>query len=366
MEIPIEQTRTGDFEIQYHLTAAKRHEISVGLTDRLISEKVVGTGALTFDPEQVTYQLASGFAQDEIHYLDDRLLVTLGVKIEHSIFGGWEPQPTARALWAPNKRHSAWIAFSRAVRTPSFYERDFTLDATPPTLGPLGIPVIGTVNGSSQFQSEVLESYEIGYRAQPSARFSIDIAAFYDDYDNLNSEDPATPRVVGGQQPYLLVPFFFTNNMGAHGVGGEAAIVYHPFSWWKLAGSYSYLNLHEQMSASAPPGTVNTVVNGAPGNQWKFQSYVNLSKAFQFDTFLFSASTIQAPGDPTILVAPNVVIPPHTRLDVRLGWRVSPKFEVSLSGQDLLSPKHLELTPEALTPSVDAIRGYYLKTTWRF
>ena len=30
----------------------------------------------------------------------------------------------------------------------------------------------------NQFQSEVLTAYEIGYRAQASARFSIDIAGF--------------------------------------------------------------------------------------------------------------------------------------------------------------------------------------------
>ena len=42
-----------------------------------------------------------------------------------------------------------------------------------------GLPEIGEVNGSNQFQSEILTAYELGYRAQASSRFSIDVAAFF-------------------------------------------------------------------------------------------------------------------------------------------------------------------------------------------
>jgi iron complex outermembrane recepter protein len=114
------------------------------------------------------------------------------------------------------------------------------------------------------------------------------------------------------------------------------------------------------LSDGAPPGTVITANNETPRNQWKFQSFLNLSKTVQLDSLLFSASSILASRSPVVLIAP------HTRFDVRLGWRVSPRFEVSVSGQDLFSPRHMELTPEVLSPPADAVRGYYLKTTWRF
>ena len=357
--IPVEQTRTGDFELQYHY-AAGRHDVSAGLADRLISEKVIGTGPMVFNPLQVGYQLASGFAQDEIHFLNDRLLVTLGGKIEHAMFGGWQLQPTARALWAPDNRHSAWLSISRAARTPAFYERDLTALAGPPSPGPMGLPMVVTINGSPLFQSEILKGYELGYRAQPSLRVAIDIAGFYNDYHSLSTQNAAPPTIVGGPQPYLVVPFVLTNNATAVAVGGEVAMTYQPFSRWKVSGSYSYLNLSRHLREGATPDTQITARNATPGNQWKLQSFLNLSRTVQFDSFVYSSTSILTRG------LYGQLIPPHTRIDVRLGWRVTPRFEASLCGQDLLSPRHVELTPEAMSPPTDAVRGYYLKTTWRF
>ena len=162
-------------------------------------------------------------------------------------------------------------------------------------------------------------------------------------------------------QPYVLVPWVFTNNLNALAIGGEISAVYHPFSRWKLAGSYSHLDTHQEMLTTAPAGTLNTSESASPRNNWKIQSFLNLSHAVQFDTLLFSSSAVISPVYPA-----TFLVPPHTRLDVRLGWRVSPLLEVSLSGQDLLSPRHVELLPESMSVPRDAVRGYYLKTTWRF
>ena len=361
--LPVAETHTGDFEIQYRFTPAKHHQVSAGLSDRVISERVVGAGLVTFTPSQLTYQVASGYAQDEIHLANDRLLLTFGAKIEHDLFAGWQLQPTARALWAPDKHRSIWIAVSKAARTPTFYERSVSAEiayepASPQTLG---LPVVIGVNGSPQYQSEILKAYEIGYRAQPSSRFSIDLATFYDDYQHLRTEDLGTPSLFFAPQPTVLAPFVFGNNLKAKAFGGEISCIYHPLSWWKLAASYSYLDVDSRFVYNAPPNAEDADTNNVPRNQWKIQSYVNLSPKVQFDSFIFSSSTVVAANS-----TPTVLIPPHTRLDVRLGWRVTPRLEISLSGQDLLSSRHIELTPEALTPAGYAVRGYYLKTSWHF
>jgi iron complex outermembrane receptor protein len=364
-DVTTELARTADFEIQYHFSAPRNQEISVGLADRVISETVVAQEPLLFTPERESYQLAGGFAQDEIHLMNDRLLLTLGVKIEHSIFGGWQPQPTARMLWAPNKRNSAWLSFSRATRTPSFYEEAVAAETSPPVMTQLGIPMQGMLYGSTHLAPEILEGYEAGYRAQPSPRFSVDIATFYNFYHQLASMNPGTPSIVGVPQPYLLVPLVFSNSLCAQVAGGEAALTYHPFARWKVAGSYSYLQEHEQIKEGAPPGTQPFGTNSVPVHQGKVESFFNLTKAVQFDTLVFTSSSVLSssvlgPG------LPNMWLPPHTRLDVRLGWRVNRTVEISVSGQDLLSARHLELAPEIFTLPTDTVRGYYLKTTWHF
>ncbi len=292
------------------------------------------------------------------------MLLTFGAKLEHDLFGGWQLQPTARALWAPDKHHSFWAAVSQAARTPTLYERygNLEIGSKPASPASLGLPVVVTIIGSPQFQPEILRAYEIGYRAQPSPLFSIDIAGFYDDYLHLSTDNGTAPSLIAGPPPYLLAPYLFANHLNAKAVGGEISMVYHPVSRWKLAGSYSYLNLHAHLLDNAPPNTFDSSPNASPGNQWKLQSYLNLSKKVQFDSFIFSSSSIVSPVYP----GGQLLIPPHTRLDVRLGWRVTPRIEVSLSGQDLLSPRHIELVPEALTAQGYAVRGYYVKTTWRF
>lgn len=362
--LPVAKTITGEFEIKYHFKFAKYHEFSAGLGDRVISDEAPGSGVTAFDPSKLTYQVCSGFAQDEIHLLDNRLVLTFGAKIEHDLFSGWQLQPTARALWAPDTHHSVWAAVSKAVRTPSLYERSVNADvlSQPASPATLGLPWVLDVAGSQQYSSEDLRAYETGYRSQLSPHLSIDIAGFYDDYRDLRTQNVLPSSLVGGPQPFVLVPFVFTNNQNARAVGGELSIVYHPVSWWKVETSYSYLNVSFKFRENVPANTVNAAINATPGNQWRIQSYLNLSHAVQLDTFVFTSSSILDPSFP----AANVLLPPHTRVDIRLGWRVTPRFEVSVSGQDLLSPRHVELIPEALTQAGYAVRGYYLKTNWRF
>ena len=358
--VPAAETRTGDFEIQYHITAPRGHDITAGLADRVILEAGPETSNIHMDPSQLTFQIPGGFLQDEIHFAQDRLLVTLGVKVENDFFAGWQLEPTARVLWAPNKRHSAWIAISRAERSPTFFERDLhaSVGYLAPSASSYGLPVVIGLMKSPQYQSEMLKAYEIGYRAQLSPRFSIDFAGFYDDHTQLKTENAGVPSLIPGNQPYLLVPLVYTNFLNATAAGGEISAVYHPFSRWKLEGSYSHLDVFEHLLAAAPSDTVNASANSTPRNNWKVQSMLNVSKTVQLDTLLFSSSTVLSPMYPT----GDFLVHPHTRLDVHLGWRMTPLFEVSVSGQDLLNPRHLEL-PYA---GEYVPRGYYLTTTWHF
>lgn len=356
------ETRTGDFEIQYHL-ARKVHDLSLGLDDRVIFVEGPPTGVINMNPSQITYQVGSGFAQDEIHLAHDRVLLTFGIKLEHDFFGGWQPQPTARILWAPNRRDSAWVAVSRATQTPSIYERDITaaLVSEPSSPSTLGLPVLGVVEGSTSYQPAILTAYEMGYRMQVSPKLSIDFAGFYNCYKQLQTENYESPSLVFAPQPYIIETVSYTNNLDANALGGEIAGVYHPFARWKLAASYSHLDVHERMLSTAPPNTLNLSQPATPRNNWKVQSYLNLTPVVQLDALVFTSSAVLSPALPN-----DILVPPHTRLDLRLGWRVSPRFEVSVSGQDLLNSRHLELAPEAGTILRDAVRGYYLKTIWRF
>jgi outer membrane receptor for ferrienterochelin and colicin len=58
------------------------------------------------------------YVQDEIELVDNSVWLTIGSKLEHNDYTGFEGQPSARLMWAPTLRQRLWGAFSRSARTP--------------------------------------------------------------------------------------------------------------------------------------------------------------------------------------------------------------------------------------------------------
>src|SRR5690606_4095353 len=121
------------------------------------------------------------FVQDQIA-LSDSIQLTLGTKLEHNDFSGYEVQPNIRASWDVTRRHALWSAISRAVRVPTRLERDVDIDVADPSSDPLPRLI-----GNEGFDSEEMVAYEVGYRWQLLDSLALDLAAFYNDYEGLSS-----------------------------------------------------------------------------------------------------------------------------------------------------------------------------------
>src|SRR5207245_502127 len=100
---------------------------------------------------RLSRQLFGGFVQDEIALVKDRLRLTLGTKIEHNDYTGFEIEPSGHLAWTPTPRQTVWGAISRAVRTPSRIDREFFVPGNPPFL----------LAGGTDFVSEKLLAYEL-------------------------------------------------------------------------------------------------------------------------------------------------------------------------------------------------------------
>ena len=73
--------------------------------------------------------------------------------------------------------------------------------------------------------------YELGYRAQPSARSSVSVSADYNVYDDLRSFE-----FTGGRFPLV-----FSNAMEGKTYGLEAWGAYQLADWWRMsAGLVSF------------------------------------------------------------------------------------------------------------------------------
>ena len=357
-------TGTWDTEIQYDFTAGRVHTLSAGGGERMISDKIVALDAITFSPAALTYVNVNAFAQDEMHFLHDSLLLTLGMKLEHSHFGGWGPEPSASLLWMPAKRHSLWISSARSLRTPSLFdvavEGPFTV--SPPSAATGGLPVLLSFVPSPGFSTESVNDFEAGYRGQITKAFSVDLSLFYDQYSNIRSADLGNTVFSPYPVPHLATTAITTNGTEAVGKGAESSIAWQVLAGWKLEGSYTYNIVNPWLSSSDPPGTVYGSLQLPAHNKWRLQSYVNISKAWKLDTFLYWAGAT----DPINNLGPKILVPAYTRLDVRLGYRAGRHWQLSLAGQNLVEARHLEAVAQLLSIQSYVNRSVYLKSTWQF
>jgi iron complex outermembrane receptor protein len=362
-------TQTWDNEVQFDFLLAKRHNFSVGAGEQLIGAHVAtvatSLGSYVFNPADTTYANANSFVQDEIHFLDDHLLFTAGAKVEHNHLGGWAAEPSANLVWILNKHHSLWTSAARAVRTPNLYERSVSAPvATVPGSAQTGnLPGLLELYGAPSLGNELVNDYEAGYRAELTRRLSLDISLFYDRDSKIRSIFPGLPYpVFGGPTPYLSYPIYFGEGVQAVGKGAETALSWQVFRDWKLAGSYTYNATNSWISAGEPFGTFDGSDAKPTHTKFKLQSYWNPTKSLQLDSFLYWTS--QADGVSASSLALDV--PPYWHLDVRLGYRINPHWQLSLSGQNLLQARHLEGVPELLSIYSYVTRGAYLKSTWQF
>ena len=344
-----EDRDTYDIELEHRFRFASLHDVIWGAGYRLLNDRTSG-GIVTFTPWKRTDNLLSAFVQDQIRLFDDRLQLTVGSKFEHNDYTGLEVQPTARALYKLAPRHSIWAAVSRAVRTPSRTDDDisfFGINADP--------PVIIYAEGQRNFDSEKLLAYEIGYRALLSERFSMDLAAYYHDYDDLRSAklDPVplpTPPFPPGT---VRTPF--GNDTEAIGYGVELGGNWNVTDHWAVSSWYTLMKL----DVDADPANADVVDKGqehdTPTNQVHFRSRLNLPWHLEFDTHLFYVGEVshQQAGE-------------YTRLDLRLGWRPIESVELSVAGQNLTERRHQEFGSGLFSVSSNVPRSVYGRVTWRY
>jgi iron complex outermembrane receptor protein len=330
-----EHRHTLDIDYQHRQPIGPRQDLVWGAGYRVTHDQVGNSPGVAFLPDSVTESLFSAFAQDEIA-LPSHLRLTLGSKFEHNRWTGFEVQPSVRFAWVPDDRRTLWAAISRAVRTPTRYDEDIVFYTA-------GSPLL---EGSSAFKSESLLAYELGYRVQPRTGLVVDLAAFYNVYDDLRSYEPAAPPAV--------FPYHFANKLKGDTWGLEGRVSWQAAPWWRLHAEYAWFDKDLSFDPGSYDPTGGTAEGNDPRNRAVLRSQVDLPGRCEFDGTLRYVSRLPAP-----------VVPAYTELDLRLGWQASDRLELSLVGQNLLHASHPEFGPP--TPLREEIqRGAYGKVTWRF
>lgn len=251
-----------DLEYKRTFKFSETSNLSTGLGYRLLKSNLVGDDPFFMDflPRNQVFNTFRGFAVQTWNLLDNDLDVVVGAQIENNDTSGTEVQPTGRISWHPDGDYTIWAGVTRSVRTP--------------TLEEISLSPNSAVVGDPNFRSEKVRSYELGFRNQISTTTAIDVALYYNQYDDLHDSefDPIT------FQSNL------TNNGEGYSKGLELAVDSKPSESWSLRGAYTYsTGYYTNKVTGNQLGT-----NGYhPDQQFNLRSYYDINERWGFNAAFY-------------------------------------------------------------------------------
>jgi iron complex outermembrane receptor protein len=297
---------------------------------RQVSDTVSSAFDSWFIPESYNARTYNGFLQDEIAFAEDSIKLTLGSKFEWNSFSKFEVQPTARLLWAPTQSHRLWTAVSRAVRVPSRNEIDqYEIDSIAENDD--GEVEYELLVASPAFKPEKLTSYEAGYRFVATRRVSIDVATFYNNYDDLQTIETDAGSFAATHISGVMIPLVRSNNAYGRVVGAEFTAFWTVNDVLRLSGNYTRLH----MRLRAREGSNDDDIEGLEGKNAKhlmyFRAYADLPRALDFAAELRYVGAI-----------PGEEIPGYLDGNLHMSRAIREGLRLSVTLDNLIHRRHAE------------------------
>ena len=363
---------TFDLDLQYRHRAIKAHDIVLGASFRQNSDqaRLSNTGLpanvvhyQTFSQERMRTRMWSLLAQDDISLYPDKLILTLGSKLEKHQGEKIKPMPNVRLLWTPNDEQSFWTSASKAIRTPSRADRNGTIRALlPPEFTidgqHLQRPAFIEVSGKTTF--EELWAYELGWKQRLAPGLTLDAAAYYNQYTHLRSGSynmnavqcipnfglplppgsPAFGECFSGiplPNQYLLLPATMANEFSGHSQGFELSLDWQASRQHRWQANLTRFDMKVKSQAALQSNL------DSPGSSPKWSGSVHWSYTPDKQT---ETDVVVRHVGPLTNVLFGQAVPSYTATDVRFAWRSSPQVQWSVTGRNLLTSQHLEFISE--------------------
>jgi len=328
---------TFDFDFIGHIANLPRQDLIVGAGLRESPSNLVQTQAtVNFAPNKINNYVYSLFAQDTFRLVPDRLTLTLGSKFIDDMYSGWGVEPTAQLLWHPRDTTTLWASVARALRTPGRLDRDLHLlgDVTPGGNGAL--PIFLQVEGNPNFVPEVLIGWSAGFRQLLWSNLYVDIAAFHNQYDNIESygSNPEfTVTFPTSPYPYESLNIQFGNGLRGVSDGLEIAPDWKPVSWFEMRGSFSHVHvaLHSKPGYSQA-SYASGIEGSSPHREASVQGIFTLPHGIEI-----------VPDYRFVSALPANSVPSYQTVDARIAYRIARHFEFAATGRNLLQARHEEI-----------------------
>jgi iron complex outermembrane receptor protein len=351
-ERPVAETRdTFDVDFQHRRRLGQRHGIVWGAGYRVTSGRITAVAPTAFLPPDRSDNLYTAFVQDDFIVRPDRLRLVFGTKVEHNDYSGFEIQPSGRMMWTINASNSLFAAVTRAVRTPSRVETDYTTTS----LANPAVPAFVRLQPNPGFEPEELTAYELGYRVRTGPLLYVTVSGFFNNLENTLSTELLTPFAETTPAPArLILPVTFRNGLHGNSHGVEMTADLRPLPWWRTTANYSFLRVQMTRNPGSADVSQERRYEGlSPRHQLQVVSSLDLPRRVSFDWFFRYISEL--PAGP---------VPSYATSSVRAAWQPHRQFELAIVGQNLHEARHLEW-PTGLGEDVLIERSAHVTVTWR-
>src|SRR5580704_4781080 len=353
----LERRHTFDIEFQHHIACSSRQDLVWGASYSVTDSHTHGGLSFALHPADVNMQMFSSFIQDEIALLPDKLYLTVGARLDHNYYTGFNVLPGAQVAWTPDRQQSFWAAISQNNRTPA--ETDTGSRANFAGFpGPGGTPILAALVGNPHFDDEALTAYETGWRTSVRDDLSIELTAYYGAYNSQETTEPAAPVFeTTPAPPHLVLPVTYANLMHGEAHGFEMALNWNATARWTLSPGYGFEQIHMHLDPTSQDTTsVLDAEGGSPVNSAQLRSHFDLAHRVGWDASAYFVDRLRS-GE----------IPSYTWFDTGLTWRWTEGLAMSLVGQNLVKDRHLEFVDDSGSIQSTLIkRSAYAKFTWQF
>lgn len=274
---------------------------------------------------------------------------------------GSEIQPSARLMWRPRADINLWASISKAVRTPShmeYYSRLASIVLPPDDpYNPVPFPLLSGIEGSKDFRSQKVIAHEIGYRRLLTDNLSVDLALFYNDYDDLRTfeYEKLNPLFNGS---YLEAYLPIENGASGHTYGLELAVAWKPTDDLKIDATYCYIE--ESLT-----DMLLTFIHESPRNQvsfrgsWRGWDDITLDFWFKYiDEFIS--------GYPYDYAIGQYPIDSYVAGDFQASWQISDKITFSALAKNIFANGHVEGIQEYYTYPTEVDKSFFCKIVYQF
>ncbi|NOU23816.1 MAG: TonB-dependent receptor [Methyloglobulus sp.] len=336
-------SETVDFDFQHVLALNEAHELTWGFNYRLslVQLKPFQSDIIfvKYSPSTFQNNRLSAFVQDKWRW-NDAVEITFGSKFEHHNNSDFEYEPSLRILWKAANQHRLWAGVSRAVRLPAI--TDLMADPFPKV-----DPKVFKFKQYENLTSDEVVSYELGYRYWNSDRFSIDVAAYYNQNNN---------KLIANNEFDDLFPEQTIKKSTTLGL--ETTVVWRPLDWARFQLSSSFMQL-DIKSRRIDPNVSSDSTSQDPRFLVAFRSSFDINPELEMDFWFRYA-------DAATGVLKQQAIPSYVTLDARLAWKPNKNLELAFIANNLTNSQHPEFYDGSSPNPLQVERMFWLQSNLKF